>query len=773
MRRRKKKGSSFVMVVFITALIFTMGTTMLAVVSTDYKTRINQSRKLQNLYQSDAGLDLVYNSINKNSDAAIRYANYRVKEAIRPRQVPITMTNDEINELFKEEFINFLGTTEVNNLNPINLGNIQANRLDNILLFGVLNREYIVPNIADTDPDYETKIRDKNSDAYTGAIWRQIQNNANAKQNADIEVIECNVENVNGGDHYIYLKVRSTFTTIQTNVTENANRKSIETSFTIKAPEYSQAVEKTSRYVGIEAQGVLKTITADGNLYAENCGDVNINGNVWVKGKESAIDDPVYDKYKNGVFVNNAKLTMQTGDLFTAGTLNLNNNGHVEVNNNVYALNANVGKTRVSGNSSYNNLFVNNLITNNDLTLNSTDSNIELNNFYGINDITINETDSQYNTDPTLLARQSSSIIVNGSNYSSIRINNDAYIMGVAYLNTANKYQTGESVAVKGNYNAYINVDNNNGNLVMKKYDGENSKSMIFSINGDSSAKAKAEYFKEYYENNNNSQDLDFGGVSINKVHATGAVVNNNKVTYNETTVEEQNTVKEYKKTFATEVFGMGTLNGIPGIENVNASQKAMAAYNRNIVAKKVYSDDETRAQGQINFSIMPRFVPTTNEANENYGKIILNPDETKNVIVENGLIKVENAQGGYDEVVSRPANDNPNRNIQAVIVTKGNVYIRGSVNYEGSIISAGNVYFQGAGEKNITKTNDTTNEVVNKIIGKYYDSLHLDDIFCGSPMSVTPIDVQVESYYELDNIYSEIYDANKYLRKGLWKLVK
>ena len=772
MRRRKKKGSSFVMVVFITALIFTMGTTMLAVVSTDYKTRINQSRKLQNLYQSDAGLDLVYNSINKNSDAAIRYANYRVKEAIRPRQVPITMTNDEINELFKEEFINFLGTTEVNNLNPINLGNIQANRLDNILLFGVLNREYIVPNITDTDPDYETKIRDKNSDAYTGAIWRQIQNNANASQNADIEVIECNVENVNGGEHYIYLKVRSTFTTNQTNGTEITNRKSIETSFTVKAPEYSQAVEKTSRYVGIEAQGVLKTITADGNLYAENCGDVNINGNVWVKGKESAIYDLVYDKYKNGVFVNNAKLTMQTGDLFTAGTLNLNNNGEVNVNDNVYALNANVGKTEVSGDSSYNKLNVNNLITNNDLTLNSTNSNIELNNFYGINDITINETDNQYNTDPTLLARQSSSIIVNGSNYSSIKINNDAYIMGVAYLNTANKYQTGESVAVKGNYNAYIDVDNNNGNLVMKKYDGENSKSMIFSINGDSSAKAKAEYFKEYYENNNNSQDLDFGGVSINKVHATGAVVNNNKVTYKETTVEEQNTVKEYKKTFATEVFGMGTLNGIPGIENVNDSQKAMAAYNRNIVAKKVYSDDETRAQGQINFSIMPRFVPTTNDVNENYGKIILNPDESKDVIVENGLIKVENAQGGYDEVDSRPANDNTNGNIQAVIVTKGNVYIRGAVNYEGSIISAGNVYFQGVGEKNITKTDDTTNEVVNKIIGKYYDSLNLDDIFCGSPMSVTPIDVQVESYYELDNIYSEIYDANKYLKKGLWKLV-
>ena len=90
--------------------------------------------------------------------------------------------------------------------------------------------------------------------------------------------------------------------------------------------------------------------------------------------------------------------------------------------------------------------------TSNDLSLYATKSHINIDKYYGINDIGGERTvDKDYNS--------SSSIIVNTDDIgtkdgSSINIG-DAIINGTAYINTSTPYQTGESVAVKGNYRAY------------------------------------------------------------------------------------------------------------------------------------------------------------------------------------------------------------------------------------------------------------------------------------------------------------------------------
>ncbi len=776
--RKKKKGASMVMLVFITALIFAMGTSMLAVVSTDYRTRINQSRKLQNLYQSDAGVQIINNAINKNADAAIAYANYNVKENINNR-VPSTFTDEEINEMFKRYFIDFLATSEVDqtaNLSTNNMAAVEADKLNNILLYGVLKTSYIVPDaLIGITTDYEEQIRDLSSNAYKNATWNNIgdnQSGGTTNKESKIDIIECKIENVKD-KHNIYLKIRSTFNTEVSNITEYTNLKTIETSFTINAPEYSQSVETNSDYVLIKGQSVLKAITADGNLYAENCGNVNIYGDIWVNGRATEINDPVYDKYRSGIFIKDNNFSMGEGNIYTPATVNIVNNAKLTMAEDIYALNVNVGKTDVTGDTGDNLLLAKNLITNNDLTLNAFKSNIFLENFYGINDITESNQDNHNNIMNS--ARNSSSIIVNGSSNSLINVTNDAYIMGVAYLNTSeNKYQTGESVAVKGNYNAYINVKDGTNGIEMRQYNGPNSAPMVFTIDGQNSAQAKAKYFVGYY-NKNGTGDLNFGGVNINKVHATGAVVNNGNVTYSNTSVEDDEYIKTFKRDFATEVFGMGTLRGIPGlgeIDDSNREVKGLMAYNNNIVAKKVYSTDESVAQSQINFAGMSRFVPTGTNANENYGKIVLNPDENMDIIIESGVIKVKNASGNYDIVEATPTTNNPNNSIQAVIVTKGNVEIKGAVNYEGSIIAAGDVKFTGAGDKNIYKTDTITRDVVNTIIAKYYVSQDLNNIFIGTPMSVDLIYVPIRSYYQINNVNSEIYDADKYLRRGLWKLV-
>lgn len=99
------------------------------------------------------------------------------------------------------------------------------------------------------------------------------------------------------------------------------------------------------------------------------------------------------------------------------------------------------------------------MITYNDLGINSLSSTITMNNYYGIN----GETTDSNNGGKNNASKRSSCIIIN--NYNTIRsalnISNDAYIAGVAYINTGDEnsdngeYETGESIAVRGNYKAY------------------------------------------------------------------------------------------------------------------------------------------------------------------------------------------------------------------------------------------------------------------------------------------------------------------------------
>ena len=76
--RRKKKGSSLVLVVFISALIIATATMMLTVVSSDFKSRVNRSKRIKSLYEADSGQNYVKNIIQKESDLAIIYANSEI-----------------------------------------------------------------------------------------------------------------------------------------------------------------------------------------------------------------------------------------------------------------------------------------------------------------------------------------------------------------------------------------------------------------------------------------------------------------------------------------------------------------------------------------------------------------------------------------------------------------------------------------------------------------------------------------------------------------------
>lgn len=692
--RKKKKGSTFVIVVVVMAIIFTTGTTILAVTANDYKMRINQSKKLQNLYEADSGLDVVENIIIKTSQEAIKYADKEVKKKFTELDDK-DRSKDKINEIFKDKFYEFL---TVRNKEILNEKEVE------ILEYLILEKKYIKSILESGKLEYDSAI-------------------SNIENRFIIEIPEGGyVKNINNGKvSNITIEVKSNFESTEGQL---KNKKTVSTKYSITAPDYNSEITSINIYPVFDG----KAITADGNMNVESLGNksiVNISGDIWVQGNNNLGNSPEYtfDKYIGGIKLDNTSFNIN-GNIYTANTFHLNNLvNESSVNGDIYAKNIYVGKSINSNVSKLNNIsFEKNVVVNNDLALNATNSSIVIkNNFYGINEKTTEVSTANK-------ALSSSSIIVNdASNTSTITVNKDSYIMGVAYLNatdeSGNKYQTGESVAVKGNYLAYTDVDdvlNGATNVTLKYY---SPLQLLESKNGQSNAIMKADYFAEYYSKNNNSYNFNDGGVSLKKsVKSVGASVKDNQGNIQKSNINDSDIsiVNEQRNEFARNVFAMGDTTGL---------------------GDDLYDGQEVKRQvsNQVNFNEIRRVQGSSFDTTE--GMVILKGNENENIEIENGKIK------GTDIELSK-----------GLIIANGDITIDGNFNFTGNIITTGNIILKGEGEKNITYDP----QVVRSILALNYDLLK--DIFVKSQGDREEVKVTSAS---------ELYSVDKFLTKSLWRIVK
>ncbi|WP_352417007.1 hypothetical protein [Clostridium tertium] len=692
--RKKKKGSTFVIVVVVMAIIFTTGTTILAVTANDYKMRINQSKKLQNLYEADSGLDVVENIIIKTSQEAIKYADKEVKKKFTELDDK-DRSKDKINEIFKDKFYEFL---TVRNKEILNEKEVE------ILEYLILEKKYIKSILESGKLEYDSAI-------------------SNIENRFIIEIPEGGyVKNINNGKvSNITIEVKSNFESTEGQL---KNKKTVSTKYSITAPDYNSEITSINIYPVFDG----KAITADGNMNVESLGNksiVNISGDIWVQGNNNLGNSPEYtfDKYIGGIKLDNTSFDIN-GNIYTANTFHLNNLvNESSVNGDIYAKNIYVGKSINSNVSKLNNIsFEKNVVVNNDLALNATNSSIVIkNNFYGINEKTTEVSTANK-------ALSSSSIIVNDtSNTSTITVNKDSYIMGVAYLNatdeSGNKYQTGESVAVKGNYLAYTDVDdvlNGATNVTLKYY---SPLQLLESKNGQSNAIMKADYFAEYYSKNNNSYNFNDGGVSLKKsVKSVGASVKDNQGNIQKSNINDSDIsiVNEQRNEFARNVFAMGDTTGL---------------------GDDLYDGQEVKRQvsNQVNFNEIRKVQGSSFDTTE--GMVILKGNENENIEIENGKIK------GTDIELSK-----------GLIIANGDITIDGNFSFTGNIITTGNIILKGEGEKNITYDP----QVVRSILALNHDLLK--DIFVKSQGDREEVKVTSAS---------ELYSVDKFLTKSLWRIVK
>lgn len=786
-RGLKKKGSSLVAVLVICSIILVTATTMIGVATTDVRMRMNESKKLQNMYKADSGLEIFNNIILKDSEAAIVYAQNKV-QANNLIGGAIANTSDEdiyntLNKDFKAYFIKAL----ISGVTVTNEGTITGNQsLDdqyNNIAVDSRTDETIIIDQSTTNPVSTLLVSLKNYryikslDAVTG-ITNEYKDAFGTAEKPVIKVFDIKY---NDAEKSIKFTIRSSFSCAETSTTKLANKKVIETSFKITAPEYADIINRTNSSGEIDIMAPYSNVlTVDGNLDINS--SLTLGGNTWVKGDANTAASQnqsiVFSKYNGGIKLASGKNittnpvattgTTYQGNIYTAGTFSLVNGSTATLSGNLYSSNTYIGPSSTNDSSSRDNtITVGDMITYNDLGINSLASKINMNNYYGINSTTTNSTNGGKNN----ASKRSSCIIINNYNMDSkLKINNDAYIAGVAYINTGDEnsdngeYETGESIAVRGNYKAYqealTQIGETTINPGFKYYDPV---SLLETINGQvATVQNKRDYFNEYYQNN----VFKDGKVTIGgRVYSTGAIVTTDNKNANDLDIQDVNVINA-RRTYAQTVLSMNSDLSEAQLDNV---------YNDGVVTKTVKGSNGTAAV--VNFDAMDPGV-SVSVSNPGQGLVnalsncayVLGNDENETIVISPGRISVE----GHTEPPTGTActqcfnfaQENGEDIVNAVIITKGNVKIEDGVNFKGCIIAGGNVEVE-EGTEGVELTYNAS------VVGQIITVNHLSNYFNENMTVVERLTVNNGDIINIDPTETNSYNVDGVVNKGLWKLIE
>lgn len=796
MKRKRKKGSSIVMVIFITTIIFTTATTLLALVSGDYKARVNQSKELQNLYGADSGLNYVYNIIEKEAEAAIVIANNNVFRLMTTDNNNNTRylseyfsggseyNYDLLNGLFKSYFIKALLSND--NIDEIDYNNNIKNSIK------TLTYRYIPPRDSVrevNDIDYYTRLA--NYYSCNGLIRSSVLFNDDENSDVDEPMISINefnsnyfnnsIENYTNvnelkaaiegvGEQYITVEVQSTFKDSNNKATKSENKKTIKTKFTIKAPDYEQALNGSNSYGDYKLYPVIKILAADKNININNS-DVNISDEIWAgayrNNGEITSNNAVSQKYNKGVIIDNSTVTFaDNANIHTNGSISLNNESTLNTNNSdIYALNVYAGRGEASDDTGSNTVNSRNIVTENDLVMNSTNSTFNISNYYGINDHTFASETDIVDDEIIVAAKESSSIIVNNPNGDNNININDAYVNGVAYINLEQeKYQTGESVAVKGNYQAYTEE------IAGENYEFKNYAAYSL-IKG--SVEDKKNHFTRYYTN----RAADKGGVSIDRLYAVGASVNENNQVVD--IPQNEDVINGYKRNYAQNVLNLG-------YEYEN-NESVMNAYNNGVLSRTLAHNNArinfNLHDGEVFYSI-PNIVNNNNVAG--YANYIYLPYDEDGNEPETIYITSTGIRIGDNANILSPTISGNELTYSVLIFTAGDIVIDGSgvaegqrMVFDGSLVAGGNININRANidfRFDRDRANYTIN-ITDRDDDDDDDELTPDErlitnVFANAAV-YTEERIQTGTDYRQDLSSIRGYDANKYLKKGLWKIVR
>lgn len=611
MRKRKTRGSSMLLVIAVFGILATLALAMLGATYANYKLRVEENNRVKNLYSAESGIDKAYAKMTEVIEIAI-------EEGIKEGNIKNTIK--EQNVTFKEIYNKYVE--------------------DNLESY--VSGEYVINN-----------------------------NKA---------VVKCELKTIakeNESSDYKIVKITSNY------IDAKGKERIINVSYNLATPEDYRVLDKAD---GKTSKLINYTLAADGNLTIATDsshvkdGHLEVDGNLWIQGLRSKdmAKAPTIDKYKGGIEINNTD-TEFNGQVNTAANITVDKSKVIikpitlkdkETDNKVYAENiflGNLAEGDVEGGIDVD-CSKADLYLANDLVIGASDAKINIKNLYGFNDLNINSP-----TENGEVVRGSSSIIINSmkwpSNKGRVTVSDSAYLMGSAYIKTHNEpYQTGESVALKGNYKAY--TKDFQGNYSDDQYEYLDPLVLITKNAAGQPLNVvdKAEHFVDY----SNSEDAEIRarGIALpQKTYTAGAYISGEKVHGNSVSIntKEVDAVKKMKESFVQAVYYMGN-------EEYDA--------NKFPEGKAIYT-----VENQINWDGVSSLIADRGNIIELENMVIvLNDDENRDIEINNNkiILRHESKAAAYNKEFNRDST----KDITYIVVTKGNVNYTATKDYKGTIIS-------------------------------------------------------------------------------------
>lgn len=840
--KRKKQGASLIVVIIIFMFITTVSMSMLSMIASNYKARVMESKRIENLYVSDSGLDVAYNIIAKTFDSATKYGYYNVQKLkssngntdspndttyknleddikklkndietlknespteLRTRKKingEIKIKNNLIDELknlqqlllneeFKRTFRNFIYQSLEGRENEVALGKLQDS---------INNHKFVE---VDIDSNNNIKFTDKivdfniNNNVTPTLSLTSINNPINISGNLETKNISTPYHNkinitVTPQQKYENITVTSNFYTEKFNGNNNyngnrTNERTLQETFDMVIPNfkdiyYQEIYSGMHQYLATQD----RAITVKGNMNITGANNFLVNGEIFVEGNAPdnnvTVGNRSFEKYNGGIMIANSNNVNFNDNVITRNNFNIRNDAVVTIGKNLYGRNVYLGGDLSKGlnePATKSTLYVNKgdnsddskgqIIIDNDLALKAEDSQIYVKDFLGINDKNIGDKDKTGKL--VNKVKSSSSIIVNTSDNSKIDINNSAYIMGTAHINTnetsddpTNEYQTGESGAVKGNYIAYsVPLNDAEGFFY---YD---PLQLFDTINGEkANVFDKSKHFTNYWQdqiNNDQADTLNTGGIIL--PHKSDGTVNNDNIWSLGVIVYE---VSNKDGNISKKVIGshyMQEQEQSGGIIYNKQTEFAKKVYRFNQDATKSYDYDYEKLTEFSDIVETSKILSDTsyvlNNQNNKGEYAIFNGDSTKDIKIEQSTDGIEKIQDNVIYVSNKGTTSNPKYNLNAVIVTAGNLSIDDNITINGCLIVEGNL--------NIDKQNITVNydpEVIERVQAK--NSEIFETVFGG--WIIAPDYTSIDSTNK--NLQSS-YDLSRFLQKKLWKINK
>lgn len=699
------KGSTMILLVMAIAVISLLGTSILGVTMMNLKIKKTNTEIKQSFYLSESGLDKSYSKAYELVQEAVELSNDEAKSFI---------------EKFRPENMDYLVTNYLTFLNPIyELG---ADGLDHLVGY-FFDEEKI---------KLEAEKRFK--DYYKGYI---LTSNYNGKGNLDIVTkLEGTYENISvnitndvtpltfAGDE-LHLDIDSKYTN------PNNIQKTTAVELIVKVPEYNEPYTVSTEVIPVNPFWT-KLLTAK-NLSINS--DAKFNGNVYIS----------EDLNVDGTNIN----PNFTGKLAVKRNVNLNGENSVTNVKDLYSNNillfgngakllADCSGSIESGAGIYvkDDLEINNLIQ--EVIINGS--------YYGF---------SNGEAGPDT----SSGININNTNTSSIKleIKDDVYLNGTSYVDLRNsdgeKYQTGESISIKGNYRAYMeplmnptivkdsdnkviyNEDLTKDNVNFKDYEYLSFVDSIKIPNDRLNYEDKAFYMYCYNEEYKSYPELKLNlptTIKLGDVHSIGNTISEGNLKLVSFQVEDNEIYKKAKENYYFETQRLGD-------ESI--------------------SYDEDKPEDTVIEFDNEIILLTDNDGDGNYDPININEikDENGDGIKELTYVSYMNS-GDLPYLLS-------GGKYEGLIVTNGDVKISGDVDFTGSIICGGDIIII---DDSIQKTFKYDKNIVSKVIAEYdlYKTVFKSNTSSKPPITVT---TYIEEDGEDDSTVN--VDFSRLLKFNDWKI--